>query len=134
VVDEGPVVRPRAVDARPGWSADLDIAIGERSQVFGPQRTATEDGGGNGAAVTQRKDLGDQGWRDEVGGLGFPHASSGWVLAEIVKCPGGAAALVELGEVTGVDAPVVGMHCADGDDGGGGRHEAPFVRRPERSR
>jgi len=56
------------------------------------------------------------------------------VLAEIVECPCGTVALVQLGDVAGVDAPVVGMHRTDSDDGSSGGHEAPFVRRPERSR
>jgi len=101
--------------------------------VFGPQRTATEDGGGNGRALAERKDLDDQGLRNEVGRLGPPDALRSWVLAEIVKSPCGAVALVQLGDVAGVDASVVGMHRTDGDDGSGGRHKTPFVCRPVRS-
>ena len=67
--------------------------------------------------VTQRKDLVDERWGDEVGGLGHPLAASFGVLAQIVKSPRGPTALVKKSDVTGIDAPVIGMHGTDGNDG-----------------
>jgi len=84
VVDEGPVVRPRAVDARPGWSTDLYIAIGEHLKVFGPQRTATEDGGGNGVKIVKTSDTACQTIKVEMKTLdSFGFTNIGFIKVDV---------------------------------------------------